>query len=117
MFESSFGFYVLFMGVLSFIFLICSLRTNVIFVIIFISATLGFCLAAAAFWTAAQGMAISSTLLKGTGGSFFVASMAGWYLLAVIMFTVVDLPGASVFPIGDLSALITGRSAKLSKDV
>lgn len=34
-FTASFGFFLLFMGVLCFIYLICSLRTNIVFVIIF----------------------------------------------------------------------------------
>jgi succinate-acetate transporter protein len=109
-FASSFGFYVLFMGVLSFVFLICSLRTNIVFVLIFIAATLGFCLAAGAFWTTAQGMAIGAILLKGTGGAFFAAAMFGWYLLAVIMFATLDLPFLGQLPVGDLSTVVKGRS-------
>jgi hypothetical protein len=104
------------MGVLSFVFLICSLRTNVVFVVIFIGATLGFCLAAAAFWTTAAGMAIGATLLKGTGGSFFGAAVAGWYLLAVIMFATLDLPFLAQLPVGDLSMVIKGRSQMMKKD-
>jgi uncharacterized protein len=100
------------MGLLSLIFLICSLRTNVIFVLIFTGATLGFALAAAAFWTAAKGIAVAATLLKATGGSFFVAAMCGWYLLAVIIFATLDLPFLAQLPVGDLSTLIKGQSQK-----
>lgn len=103
------------MGVLSFVFLICSLRTNIVFVLIFIGAMLGFCLAAAAFWTTAAGMAIGATLLKGTGGAFFVAAMCGWYLLAVIMFATLDSFLAQL-PVGDLSTVIKGRSQMMKKD-
>lgn len=39
---ASFGFYPISMAILSFIFLICSIRTNLCFVIIFIFATIGF---------------------------------------------------------------------------
>jgi hypothetical protein len=62
----------MFMGVLSFVFLICSLRTNIVFVLIFITATLGFVLAVAAFWTTAKGMSVGAKLLVGTGGSSFL---------------------------------------------
>jgi hypothetical protein len=86
-FLASFAFYALFTGVLSSIFLICSLRTNIVFVFIFIGATLGFYLAAGAFWTLAQGkVVLGGRLLQGTGGSFFVAAMAGRYLLAAVIF-------------------------------
>lgn len=67
------------MGALSFVFLICSLCTNIVFVLIFTGATLGFRLAAGAFWTTAEGMVIGATLLKGTGDAFFAAAMFGWY--------------------------------------
>ncbi|CZR57968.1 related to Y.lipolytica GPR1 protein and Fun34p [Phialocephala subalpina] len=110
-FASSFAFYAVFMGVLSFVYMICSLRTNIVFVLIFLCATLGFCLAGGAFWTAAAGMSIGVTLLKGTGGAFFAAAMFGWYLLMVIMFATLDLPwGLSKLPVMDLSTVIKGAS-------
>lgn len=96
-FASSFAFYALFMGLLSFIYLICSLRTNLIFVFVFTGASLGFVLAAASFWTTALGMIVGATLLKGAGGAFFVAAVMGWYLLAAIMFATLDLPWGYVF--------------------
>jgi len=48
-FLASFAFHALFMDVLSFVFLICSLRINGIFVMVFIDATSGFYLATTAF--------------------------------------------------------------------
>jgi hypothetical protein len=60
---SSFALYGLFISTLSLIFLINSLRNNIIFVIIFIGATLVFLLAAAAFLTTAKGMKIGAMLL------------------------------------------------------
>jgi len=111
-FASSFGFYACFMGVLSFIFLVCSLRTNVVFVLIFTGAMIGFVLAAASFWTTAQGLAVGATLLKGAGGCFFVAALMGWYLLLVIMTASVDMPFFSTLPVGDLSTVIKGKSEK-----
>ena len=107
-FMASFGFYACFMGVLSFVYLICSVRTNAIFVVIFIGATLGFVLAAGAFWSLAEGHMIGAKLLVGTGGAFFVAAMMGWYLLAAIMFAVMDLPIR--LPVFDLSTVVKGRS-------
>ncbi|KAH9220006.1 GPR1/FUN34/yaaH family-domain-containing protein [Leptodontidium sp. 2 PMI_412] len=109
-FASSFAFYALFMGLLSFIYLICSLRTNLIFVFVFTGASLGFVLAAASFWTTALGMIVGATLLKGAGGAFFVAAVMGWYLLAAIMFATLDLPWG--LPVVDLSTMIKGASQK-----
>ena len=103
------------MGLLSFIFLICSLRTNLIFVLIFTGATLGFLLAAAAFWATAAGMAIGATLLVATGGSFFAAAMLGWYLLAVIMFA--EIGFRFPLPVFDLSTTIKGASDRAAAKV
>lgn len=101
-------------GVLSFIFLICSLRTNLMFVLIFLGATLGFLLAAASFWTTAMGMSIGANLLVGTGAAFFFAACVGWYLLAAIMFAVLDMPFG--LPVVDLSTTIKGASERAKRD-
>ncbi|KAH6672954.1 GPR1/FUN34/yaaH family-domain-containing protein [Halenospora varia] len=113
-FAASFAFYACFMGVLSFIFLICSLRTNLMFVLIFLGATLGFLLAAASFWTTAMGMSIGANLLVGTGAAFFFAACVGWYLLAAIMFAVLDMPFG--LPVVDLSTTIKGASDRAKRD-
>lgn len=42
------------MGVLSFLFLVCSFRTNICFVIVFISLTLAFAFLTAAYWLFAE---------------------------------------------------------------
>jgi hypothetical protein len=113
-FAASFAFYAVFMGALSFVYLICSLRTNIVFVGIFAAATLGFSLAAAAFWITAEGLTtIGARCLVGTGGCFFAAAMFGWYLLCVIMFATLDLPfGLARLPVMDLSTVIKGKSQK-----
>lgn len=71
---------------LSFVFLICSLRTNLVFVLIFVCATMGFGFASGALWATALGQtAFGNMLLVATGGCFFAADMLGWYLLLAIM--------------------------------
>lgn len=99
------------MSVLSFIYLVCSLRTNLIFVGIFAAATTGFALAAAGFWTTAAGMAgAAGKCLVGAGASFFTAVVLGWYLLAVIMFAEVGY--AFSLPVVDLSTRFRGGSER-----
>lgn len=51
------GFWFLFMGLLCVIFLICSLRTNVAFFVIFLSLTVAFGLLTGAFWAQAADFA------------------------------------------------------------
>ncbi|PMD32070.1 hypothetical protein L207DRAFT_406112, partial [Hyaloscypha variabilis F] len=107
-FLATFGFYTISMALLSLVFLICSFRTNAVFVVVFTSAALGFILFSCGAWNLALGnVEIGSKLLVGTGGCFFAASMAGWYLLFAIMLASVDMPFA--VPVFDLSTIIKGK--------
>ena len=50
------AFFLLFMSIASAMFFVCSLRTNIVFVFIFLLLTTTFALLAAAYWVLAQGM-------------------------------------------------------------
>lgn len=99
-FQAAFGFFLVFMGLLCLIYLICSIRTNIVFFTIFLVLVPSFGCFSAAFWWNAQGnFDFCVTLLKVGGAGFFVVAMCGWYLFAVQVFASVDL----VFlPVGDL---------------
>ncbi|KAM0513947.1 hypothetical protein ACHAPE_007302 [Trichoderma viride] len=56
-FNAGLGFWFLFMGLLCIIFLICSLRTNVAFFVIFLSLAIAFGLLTGAFWAQADDFA------------------------------------------------------------
>lgn len=108
-FNASFGFFMTFMAVLSFIYLICSLRTNIVFVIIFLGLTGGFTLLAATFFLVAdQNSAAAGKMLFMGGLALFGACMDGWYLLLALLLGSVDFPIA--LPVGDLSGWIKGMS-------
>jgi succinate-acetate transporter protein len=121
-FTASFAFFLVFMGLLCFIFLVCSIRTNVVFVIIFLNLILAFlCLAGAFFHNAnsyaasnasdvAHYAALASRMQIAGGACLFVATMAGWWILAAIMLASLDFPFQ--IPVGDLSTLIKGASEK-----
>lgn len=117
-FNASFAFWLLFMGVLSFVFLVCSLRTNVVFVIIFLSVMLCFFLLTGAYFSLAAdyvgNAAFAHKLVLGGGGCGFVCCLAGWYILFAILLAVVDFPFQ--LPVGDLSSVIKGRSDKIRDD-
>lgn len=121
------------MAVLTFIFLICSLRTNLVFVAIFFSLWFCFMLLTAAFWTLAKDFtgnaklaqkltvvcALSFSLCMKTmkltcsqagGACGFVTCMAGWYILLAVLLAIVDFP--IQIPVGDLSTVIKGKSEK-----
>jgi hypothetical protein len=54
-FDSAWALFLLFMGILSFIYLICSLRTNIMFVIVFLSLQIGFMVEAGGYWAYSSG--------------------------------------------------------------
>lgn len=55
-FTSSFAFFLIFVAVLTFLFLILSLRTNVVFVIIFFTLVMFFSLLSGVYWQSANGI-------------------------------------------------------------
>lgn len=113
---SPLGFYPLALAILSFIFLICSLRTNLFFFLIFVAATMGFSFATAAFWYNAEGnMALGKEFLVATGGCFWAAAMFGWYLLLAIMIPTMELPIPAP-PIVDLSTVIRAKKPHKRED-
>lgn len=119
-FTASFAFFLVFMGVLCFIYLICSLRTNVVFVVIFFTLVIAFGLLAGAYWQLANAfgnpaltasrLALAGRLQKAAGGVTFVTCMAGWWIFFAIMLAALDFPFQ--IPVGDLSTMIKGFSEK-----
>ncbi|KXT08178.1 hypothetical protein AC579_609 [Pseudocercospora musae] len=111
-FAASYGFYPLSLCILSFIFLLCSTRTNLFFFLIFVAATMGFGFASGSFWNVANGnMALGQEFLVATGACFWAAAVLGWYLLLAIMIPVMELPIPSL-PIVDLSTIVRPKRAK-----
>jgi hypothetical protein len=53
------AFWLLFIGLVTFMFLICSLRINMVFFGIFFFLDVGLCLLTAAYWKAAEGNAVA----------------------------------------------------------
>lgn len=99
-FQGAFGFFLVFMGLLCLIYLVCSIRTNIIFFTIFLVLVPSFGCFAAAFWQNSNGnFNYCLTLLKVGGAGFFVVAMCGWYLFAVQVLASVDL---IMLPVGDL---------------
>ncbi|KIX08618.1 uncharacterized protein Z518_03274 [Rhinocladiella mackenziei CBS 650.93] len=109
-FNASFGFFMIFMAVLCLIYLVCALRTNLVFVIIFAGLFVGFIFLTATFWFTAEGDSAASRTLHLGGAAFFITCMAGWYLLLALLFLSVDFP--IQLPLVDLSGWIQSYSAK-----
>lgn len=103
-FASTFAFFQVYMACLCFVYLIISIRTNIIFFLIFLLLVPAFgCLAAFFF-----GHEANATLLVAAGGLTFVVSLLGWYLFFVQLLAAVDFP--LNLPVGDLSRFVKGAS-------
>jgi len=114
-FVNSFAFFQIYMGLLCFVYLICSLRTNICFMMIFLLLIPAFGCLAGAFWKLGQHVpdaATATTLLHAAGGLTFVISLLGWYLFLVQLLASVDFP--LNLPVGDLSRVIKGASERAS---
>ncbi|KAI0597511.1 GPR1/FUN34/YaaH-class plasma membrane protein [Biscogniauxia sp. FL1348] len=111
-FNASFGFFTLSMMLLCVIFLVCSVRTNIAFVIIFISLSMTFGFVTGAYWALASDYAgnagFASRMLVGAGACAFTATAVGWWIFLSILLASVDFPIA--LPVGDLSTTIRGAS-------
>ncbi|KAF3054103.1 hypothetical protein E8E11_011671 [Didymella keratinophila] len=115
-FTASFAFYPLVMCILSFIFLVGSLRTNLVFVIIFIFATIGFGLGAGAFFHLARGnIVVGTRLATGLGACFFATGVLGFYFLLALTVAIMELPIPDI-PVGDMSTVIKAKSRGVIKE-
>ena len=110
-FQAAFGFFLVFMGVLCLVYLVCSIRTNLVFFTIFLVLVPSFgCFAAAFWWNANGNFGYCLTLLKVGGAGFFVVALLGWYLFIVQVTAAVDL---AVLPVGDLRSVVFDNSVRL----
>ncbi|EEU35099.1 uncharacterized protein NECHADRAFT_82458 [Fusarium vanettenii 77-13-4] len=115
-FNASLGFFLLAMAILSIIYLICSLRTNVAFVIIFLTLVPALFLLVGAFWVWAEdytaNTALATKLCQAAGALLFVTCLSGWYILLAILLATVDFP--IQIPVGDLTNVVKSKSSKPS---
>jgi len=110
-FNASFAFFLVFMGLLCLVFMICSLRTNIVFFGIFATLVPAFGCLAGAYWHLAQGnTATAATLQVAAGALTFVTDMLGWWIFFAILLASLDFPFQ--LPVGDLSRFIKGASEK-----
>ena len=92
-FNASWGFFLLWMGVLCLVYTICALRTNLVFVGILGLLVPAFgCLAAAYWHLAEENMAAAASCQLAGGALAFVVCMLGWYIFTSIMLASLDFP-------------------------
>jgi succinate-acetate transporter protein len=81
--------------VFALVFLVASLPTNLVYIIIFFCVELGFLLVSASYFALADGYPAGSVALKKGGGTFcFLAGLTGWYLTFALLLndSIVELP-------------------------
>lgn len=121
------GFLLVFMGILSFVYFICALRTNIVYVVIFLSLVVGFALDAGQHFQIALGnIEVASglqsvsfnfpavsvvnllTVVQAAGATFFVTSIAALWIFFSMMLEALDFPFK--IPCGDISTLIKSNT-------
>ncbi|KAI1622976.1 GPR1/FUN34/yaaH family-domain-containing protein [Exophiala viscosa] len=112
-FASTFAFFHVYMGVLCFVYMIVALRTNIVFVGIFLTLVCAFGCLAAYFFEIGQGH-VNLQLQHAAGGLTFVTCLLGWYLFFVQLLAAVDFP--LNLPVGDLSRFIRGASERVKAE-
>lgn len=100
--------YLIWWGVLVLIYLIASLRTNVVFVALFTFLDIAFWLLAAIYLKLAHAsISHVPALLKAAGAFCFLTCLMGWYLECVLIFDSVGIPVK--LPVGDMSNFMSRR--------
>ncbi|KAJ8098868.1 GPR1/FUN34/yaaH family-domain-containing protein [Lipomyces tetrasporus] len=110
-FQASFGFYLTFWCILVMVLLICSLRTNVAFFLLFVCLEATFLCLTIAYFTIADGQyLLGQNIVKAGGGCLLTCGLIGFYIFIVLMLVAVDFP--FLLPVGDLSHLMKGYQQK-----
>jgi len=108
---NSYAYFFIAMGLLCLVYLVLSLRTNVVFFMIFFTLVCAFGCLAGAYFTGAEGKLVMSGKLQTAAGAFcFVTCCCGWWIFFAIMLAALDFPFQ--LPVGDLSTFIKGASQK-----
>ncbi|CEJ88829.1 Putative Acetate transporter [[Torrubiella] hemipterigena] len=99
-YNNALGFFILLWTIFVFTFLVASIPTHIVNILIFFFVDLGFLAIAAAYFAKADGHATAATGLNKAGGVFcFLAGLVGWYLTFHLLLKddLVELP------LGDVS--------------
>jgi len=114
-FNVGLAYFLIMMGILCLVYLVCSIRTNLIFFLIFFTLVPAFGLLAGSYLQLANGQAALAVKLAEAAGAFtFVTCLCGWYIFFAIMLASVDFPFD--LPLVDLSSVVKGASEKRKVD-
>ncbi|OJJ57943.1 hypothetical protein ASPSYDRAFT_153100 [Aspergillus sydowii CBS 593.65] len=106
------AFYYVFLALLTFIYLICSIRTNLCLFTALFLLVITFGLTAGSFFQLANGAEELGERLQVAAGAFnFALCIPIWHIFLTQILEAVDFPFR--IPVGDLSSVIPGRSQKI----
>ena len=109
------GLYYAILAVLTSVYLICSIRTNVCLFLALFLLVVTFALTAATFFQTALGNAVHAAKLQKAAGAFnFALCVPIWHIFVAQILDAVDFPFA--LPVGDLSTVVLGKSQKSRKN-
>lgn len=102
-------------AIITFVYFIISLRTNVFFVVLFFTLDIFFCLTAAGYDRVSRGdLEKAGNLFKAAGAFVFVTCLCGWYLFIALMMASNNFPVG--LPLGDLSHFLETPREKRKRD-
>ena len=109
-FAASFGFLFLWMAVMCLIYLVASLRTDIVHVIIFLTLVIAYGLIAGEEWSTASGNSeLAHSLQLASGVFLLICDLAVWYLFIIEILASVDFP----FTLPVVSLALSVRSEEL----
>ncbi|KAF7163920.1 hypothetical protein CNMCM6106_000692 [Aspergillus hiratsukae] len=112
MYNASIGLYFVALTVLTFIYTICSIRTNVCLFSALFLLCITFGLFAGASFSVSVGNLLLAEKLQLVGGAFnFALCIPIWWIFITQILEAVDFPIS--LPVGDLSTVIPGRSQRM----
>ncbi|KAI2790235.1 hypothetical protein POX_d05742 [Penicillium oxalicum] len=113
-FAATTGLYFAALSVLTFVYLLCSIRTNICLFLALFLLVITFSLFAATYFQLSYGNLEHAAKLESVAGGFnFALCLPIWWIFAAQIFEAVDFPFS--LPVGDLSTVIQGRSQKQRK--
>lgn len=102
------------LAVLTFVYLICSIRTNICLFLALFLLVITFALTAGVYFQTALGNALLAAKLQKAAGAFnFALCLPIWHIFIAQILDAVDFP--ITLPVGDLSTVVLGRSQKARK--
>ncbi|KAL4862133.1 hypothetical protein BDV12DRAFT_203351 [Aspergillus spectabilis] len=113
-YAASTGFYYISLALLTFIYLLCSIRTNICLFTALFLLVITFSLIGGSYFQLANGAEeLAERLLVVAGAFNFALCIPIWHIFLVQILEAVDFPIS--LPVGDLSRLVLGRSQKVRR--